>query len=60
MDEKQIPETTFRNELESLLNKYSMENTSNTPDFILADFLMNCLEAFDDATFARSKWYEPL
>lgn len=53
------PEPTFRSELTSLINKYSLENTSNTPDYILADFLMSCLEAFDDATYARSEWYNP-
>lgn len=52
-------EPTFRSELTSLLNKYSMENTSDTPDYILADFLINCLEAFDGATYARSEWYNP-
>lgn len=47
----------FRKELEGLINKYSMENESNTPDFILADFLKNCLSAFNVAVGARSSWY---
>lgn len=34
-----------------------MENGSNTPDFMLADFLDSCLEAFDLATMRRDKWY---
>lgn len=43
----------LRNELRALLNRASRENESNTPDFILAGYLMNCLEAFEDATRQR-------
>jgi hypothetical protein len=46
----------FRNELAQLINRYSMENGSNTPDFILAAFLESCLEAFDKAVSARTAW----
>lgn len=47
----------FRQELESLINKHSRENISNTPDFILAMFLVRCLEAYDQAVSDRSEWY---
>ena len=47
----------FTNDLESLLNCYSKENGSNTPDFILQEFLIDCLTAFDKATSRRSAWY---
>uniref|UniRef100_A0A6M3JWY6 Uncharacterized protein n=1 Tax=viral metagenome TaxID=1070528 RepID=A0A6M3JWY6_9ZZZZ len=47
----------FRKELEALINKHSMEQTSNTPDFILAEYLVNCLKALDSATIQREKWY---
>lgn len=47
----------FREELEALINKHSMENGSNTPDFMLADYLMECLSAFDRVVNAREKWY---
>jgi hypothetical protein len=47
----------FRNELEALINKHSIENGSNTPDFILAHYLINCLKAFDDAVNFRTTWY---
>lgn len=46
----------FRKELEELLNKNSMENNSNTSDFILAEFLVECLKAFDNATNKRTEW----
>ena len=47
----------FRAELEKLVNKHSMENGSNTPDFILAEYLTGCLEAFDNAVKRRTQWY---
>ena len=47
----------FRKELESLINSKSLENGSNTPDWILAEFLAGCLTTFDVAVNAREKWY---
>ena len=47
----------FRKDLEHLINKHSMENESNTPDFILADFMMECLDAYNKYVIARGKWY---
>jgi hypothetical protein len=49
--------STFRVQLERAINSNSMENGSNTPDFILAAFLHQCLEAFDAATVERERWY---
>jgi hypothetical protein len=48
---------TFKKELEELINKYSKENGSDTPDFILAEYLYNCLLVFDVATIKRENWY---
>lgn len=50
-------ETTFRKALEDLINLYSMENGSDTPDFILAEYLKDSLEAFDKAVNLREAWY---
>lgn len=47
----------FREKLVHLLNSTSQENSSNTPDYILADYLLTCLDGFDAATRARDKWY---
>jgi hypothetical protein len=49
---------SFEEELCSLINRYSQENGSNTPDFILRDYLSNCLRAFNKATNLRTKWYK--
>ena len=47
----------FTKELKELLNRGCMENNSNTPDFILAEYMTVCLLAFDKATIDRDKWY---
>jgi len=47
----------FRKELETLINRHSRESGSDTPDFVLADFLHDCLRSFDLATNARDRWY---
>ena len=39
------------------INKVSAENMSNTPDFILAEYLVQCLGAFDLSVMTRDKWY---
>ena len=40
-----------------IINKYSLENESNTPDFILAEYLMKCLEAHAALQVQRGIWY---
>lgn len=47
----------LRGELASLLNRWSMENGCNTPDHILAEYLLRCLGAFDTAVNERANWY---
>jgi hypothetical protein len=51
--------SNFQHELEELINRYSQENISNTPDFILAEYLKNTLTAFNLATQQRTAWYKP-
>lgn len=58
LDEIVPRETQFHRELASLLNKYSKENDSGTPDFILAQYLNNCLDTFNRAISAREEWYK--
>lgn len=47
----------FEQELTQLLNRYSQENGSNTPDFILAQFLLSCLTVFNATVQRRENWY---
>lgn len=44
-------------ELAALLNRHCAENGSNTPDFILAEFMLECLRAFEATTIARERWH---
>ena len=49
----------FEKELTQLINRYSLENRSNTPDFILAKYLVMCLVCVDHAIGVREAWYKP-
>jgi hypothetical protein len=44
-------------EIRAAINRSSAENGSDTPDFILAEYLLGCLAAYDKAVTAREKWY---
>lgn len=43
----------FTIELEHLINKYSLENGSNTHDFVLAEYLTECLLNYNRAVMSR-------
>jgi hypothetical protein len=60
MDTELNNATKFKHELGNLINKYSKENGSDTPDFILAEYLVGCLNTFNVACNMRTKWYKPL
>jgi hypothetical protein len=47
----------FGTELEKLINRYSIENKSNTPDFILGEFMLHCLAAFEATSLRRESWF---
>lgn len=49
--------SNFKGELESLLNRYNLENGSNTPDFVLSKFVCLAIKAFDEAVIARDYWF---
>jgi hypothetical protein len=44
-------------DLAKLINNYSRENKSDTPDHVLADYLFRCLLAFESATGLRDEWH---
>ena len=48
----------FERELTSLINRYSLENLSNTPDFILAKVAFDAIISFTEATKTRNDWYK--
>ena len=48
----------FEEELTALINSCSQENGSNTPDFILAQYVRGCLAAYNEAVKRRDNWYD--
>lgn len=58
-----LPETKeykrpgFEKELENVISRYSKESESNTPDYILAEFMKNSMDNFHRATKLRDNWY---
>lgn len=57
MDTAPYIKPSFGKAVESLINSYSKENDSNTPDFILSNYLLNCLNIFSYTTKRRDNWY---
>lgn len=51
------PLSYFETELQRLINKFSLENDSDTPDFILAQYLTECLITFNSMVLRREEWY---
>lgn len=52
-----MADPTFEQELAALINRYSEEHGSDTPDFILARYLVLCLTTFASTVEARERWY---
>lgn len=52
-----IPSGNLEKKLTELLNKYNCEKNSDTPDFILAQYLMMCFGAFNVSVERREQWY---
>lgn len=57
-EEIKIDEDNLRRELVSILNKHSRENYSDTPDYVLADYLIGCLKAFENGVNQRNEFYK--
>lgn len=45
-------------ELAALLNRFSQENGSNTPDFLLSEYLLSCLATWNTITVKRDNWFD--
>lgn len=44
-------------DLESVINRHSLENGSGTPDYVLASYLYACLQAWNEGVNARDQWW---
>lgn len=52
---KDQDELSFEAELSSLLNRNSKESDSGTPDYILASFLIGCLDIWNNTVQERAR-----
>ena len=55
--EAKLPPSNLAKELEGLINRCCREKVSNTPDFILAEYLLKVLKAFEETSLQRENWY---
>lgn len=56
-EDKMDKENSFELELMCLLNKYCKKNDSDTPGFILGEYLLSCLKNFNQTVKQREKWH---
>jgi uncharacterized protein YejL (UPF0352 family) len=43
-------------EIAAVLNRHSVENRSNTPDFMLAEFMLGVLNVYENTLRNREQW----
>ena len=48
----------FQKELEALINKHSIENECDMPDFILAEMIVNIVKAVGQPIKKNLDWHE--
>lgn len=56
VQDRSHPDGAFQEKMTSLLNSFSAESPSGTPDFILAQFLTRVLQEFNEAVSRRAEW----
>lgn len=49
----------FVRDIAAVCNRYSIENNSDTPDFMLAEFMTGCLNVYENTLRARTEWMQP-
>ena len=47
----------FKADLQELINRYSIEQDSNTPDYLLAEYLIKCLDNYASIINGKDNWY---
>lgn len=47
----------FRQDLEKLINKHGIDNLLNTPDYILANHVVDSLMVYGNTTERRDSWH---
>ena len=56
--QKQPDKNEFLKELTSLINKHNLESLCNTPDFIIAEYLVECLANYAYTLQECGKWHQ--
>lgn len=51
------PPKDLATELAEVINRRSLENASGTPDFLLASYLVGCLQNWNKHVEQRDKWH---
>ena len=54
-DAEDIKYEEFVKELSAVINKHSRENRSNTPDYLLAEFMAGCLNVYENVLRIRDE-----
>lgn len=49
---------SFKNELTQLINKYGIDAEANTPDYLLAEYVVDVLSSHIGITKTRDEWKE--
>lgn len=52
-----LAENEFYRELSALLNKHGIDTMSNTPDFVLAVYVIRSLETWQQTVHDRDQWH---
>lgn len=55
--DKEIQMDKFRKELEALINKHSIDNETNIPDYILSTYLVKYIEHLGHLINYRDQWF---
>lgn len=45
----------FQQELQTLINRHNREEDSNTPDFLLAEYIQGCLSIYEHTVTKRDQ-----
>ena len=57
-DNDRDPYFDFQCDIAAVINRHSIENRTDTPDFILAEYIVESLRAFEHLHNARKAWGE--
>ena len=52
-----VKEQIIIEDLADVINKHCLENGSDTPDFILAEYLYQCLKNYNVMKAKRDNWF---